>query len=218
MGSPTFLKNSLGQSLVCMSISIGVSAMKQALCTKMSSRVEVLLVVSTTRKPIGGLESWLSWEGKVASPFSKWQAKVYLACLFFYRLFARFFLFWRRRKGLEHFLKHYSADAVSPVTPSERFHFASFQKCQVCSLCTFSCTAVKEARCPGNFEPKFLMLGYGRSSHEAEYFLEEWLPCYECGACVVECPNDVPIHAMANEIISRRERSGFRKFTISQSL
>jgi len=143
--------------------------------------------------------------------FSKFYAKFVLAIQFFIHLFGRIFLFWRKRKGLDQFLSQYAADAIYPITPGERKLFPSYQRCQVCSLCTFSCVAIQLGKAPSDFEPKFLMLGYGRSPHESEVFLDEWMPCYECKSCTILCPNDVPIHTMAKQIKKRRERLGFRK-------
>jgi len=124
--------------------------------------------------------------------------------------FRKIFLAWKPENGLQTFLEHYAGDAIFPVSESERSSFPAYQKCQACSLCTFSCVAIQEGRAPSSFEPKFIMLGYGRSSHESEFFLEEWLPCIECQACTVTCPNDVPVHAMAQQIIDRRKQIGFR--------
>lgn len=140
----------------------------------------------------------------------KLRAQGVLAFLFVIHLLKKVFFFWRRPRGLSIFLGQYIADGIYPVEERERHEFPSFQKCQACSLCTFSCTAVQQGRAPSAFEPKFIMLGLGRSSHESEVFLEEWLPCIECGSCQVLCPNDVPIHRMAEQIIERRQRVGFR--------
>ena len=138
------------------------------------------------------------------------RAKIALAILFFRHLVRRAFLFWRKKDGLRQFLALYGGDAIYPVSEKERAAMPGFQKCQVCSLCTFTCKAVLDGKAPGNFEPKFLMIGYGRSSHEAEFFLEEWLPCYECRSCTVVCPNDVPLHDMAETIVERRKHVAFR--------
>jgi heterodisulfide reductase subunit C len=146
----------------------------------------------------------------VGSAFRKIKAKIVLWVLFFRSLLRRLFFSWKPEKGLEKFFENYSADAILTVSENERSQFPSYQKCQACSLCTFSCSALHEGRAPSSFEPKFIMLGYGRSSHESEYYLEEWLPCVECKACTVECPNDVPVHTMAQQIIERRHRVGFR--------
>lgn len=142
--------------------------------------------------------------------YTKFQAKLVLAWTFLIHLIKRVIFFWRKAPGLSRFLEVYAADAIFPVGEGERAKFPSYEKCQICSLCTFSCEAVKQGKAPSSFEPKFIMTGYGRSSHEAEYFLEEWLPCAECNACTVECPNDVPVHAMVSQIIERRNRLGFR--------
>ena len=146
----------------------------------------------------------------MALSLPKLRAKIALAGLFFLQLLGRMFLFWRRRPGLPRFLELYAADAISTISATERSRFPEYQKCQACSLCTFSCTAIHEGRAPAAFEPKFLMLGFGRSSHESEYFLPDWLPCLECGECTVNCPNNVPVHAMAEQIMERRNRLGFR--------
>ncbi|MBI4402990.1 MAG: 4Fe-4S dicluster domain-containing protein [Deltaproteobacteria bacterium] len=145
----------------------------------------------------------MRWLGKM-------QAKLVLALLFFYHLLGKLLFFWRRPKGLQNFLDSYRADGIFPVGSNERSHFPTYQRCQVCSLCTFSCTAIQKGLAPADFEPKFVMLGYGGSSHESEIFLEEWLPCIECEQCSVLCPNDVPIHGMAQMIIERRKKVGFR--------
>lgn len=143
--------------------------------------------------------------------FSNWWARFVLSVLFFYHLIKRVCLFWRRRGGFEQFMKQYHADGILPVSARERALTPSYQSCQTCSLCTFSCTAVQKGTAPSDFEPKFIMLGYGRSPHESEIFLEEWLPCLECETCHILCPNEVPIHAMASQIIERRKRLGFRQ-------
>lgn len=143
--------------------------------------------------------------------YHKFQAKLALAWLFLGHLIKRVLFFWKRSDGLTKFLATYSGDAIFPVSLGERSAFPSYQRCQVCSLCTFSCAAIKEGKAPSSFEPKFLMIGYGRSSHESEYFIEDWLPCLECVECTVDCPNDVPVHAMGQQIVERRNRLGFRQ-------
>ena len=145
------------------------------------------------------------------SRFHKFQAKLALALIFFRHLFLRALFFWRKPGGLPKFLGHFAADAISPISLHEREVFPQLQRCQNCSLCTFSCVAVQNGKAPSGFEPKFLMLGLGRSSHESEYFLEEWLPCAECEACTVVCPNDVPVHEMATVILERRKQLTFRR-------
>lgn len=142
--------------------------------------------------------------------YSKFMAKLVLGVLFFIHLIDRYLFFWRKRKSLRDFWSHYASDAIAPVGTEERENFPSYQKCQVCSLCTFSCEAIIEGRAPSSFEPKYLLLGPGRSAHEAEYLFDDWLPCFECQRCTVECPNNVPIHAMADMIVERRKRFGFR--------
>jgi heterodisulfide reductase subunit C len=142
--------------------------------------------------------------------WAKFQAKAVLGWLFFIHLIKRVLFFWKRPPGLPVFLKIYASDAIAPVTDSERSRFPHYTRCQGCSQCTFSCEGIKQGRAPASFEPKFIMLGYGRSSHEAEYFLEDWLPCVQCKECTVHCPNDVPIHEMATQVMERRNRLGFR--------
>ncbi len=137
-------------------------------------------------------------------------ARIYLGSLLIIHLLRRVFFFWRKTHGLNKFLEYFSLDAITPVEESEREIFPSFQKCINCSLCTFSCTAIQQGKAPSGFEPKFILLGLGRSPHESEIFLEEWLPCIECGHCQVLCPNDVPIHKMGEVIIQRRQRVGAR--------
>lgn len=145
----------------------------------------------------------------MGSWFSKFWAKCVLGVLFIIHFFRKL-AFWKKSEpGLVTFLGHFGGDGVYEVSKRERAQFPSYSKCHACSLCTFSCTAVRDGNAPFDFEPKFIMLGYGRSPHEAEYFLEEWLPCLGCKRCTVECPNDVPIHAMASQIIERQKKLGF---------
>lgn len=142
--------------------------------------------------------------------FHKIQAKLVLAVLFFLHLLKRIFFFWRKPRGLEFFLEQFAQDGIFPISPSERTLFPLLQKCQACSLCTFSCTSIIEGKAPSNFEPKLLLLGFGRSTHESENLFDDWLPCLECKSCQVLCPNDVPVHQMANQIIARRSHLKFR--------
>src|SRR5690606_21990464 len=114
--------------------------------------------------------------GSVVSWLQKFEAKLVLAGLFVVHLFRRIVFFWRKRPGLKEFLENFHEDNITPVDELERKEFPSFQRCQVCSLCTFSCEAITEGRAPAGFEPKFILLGFGRSAHESEYFFEEWLP------------------------------------------
>ena len=122
------------------------------------------------------------------------------------RRLARLFLFWRKEQELPDFLARYAADGVRAIPAAERNLFPAFQKCQACSLCTFSCSAVRDGIAPPAFEPKYLMLGQGRSALEAELALDEWIPCVQCSGCTVECPVDVPIHEMGQAIVERRRR------------
>lgn len=139
------------------------------------------------------------------------KAKLALALTFFWHLLCRLLLFWKKRPGLETFLKYYAADSIYPISGNERAEFPSYQRCLACSLCTFSCVAIQQGTAPSGFEPKFILLGYGRSPHESEVFLEEWLPCYSCQTCQVLCPNQVPVHLVAERIMKRRNRLGFRR-------
>ncbi|MBI1861390.1 MAG: hypothetical protein HYR96_10780 [Deltaproteobacteria bacterium] len=143
----------------------------------------------------------------------KLTAKLHLALTFFGHLFLRMLFFWRRRPNSQKFLNHFRADGIFPVSANERNLMPSLEKCQACSLCTFSCTAVLKGTAPAAFEPKYLMLGPGRSPHESEFFLEEWVPCAQCDECTVLCPNNVPIHAMGQVIVERRKNFAFRKLT-----
>ncbi len=139
----------------------------------------------------------------------RFLARVALAVTFLFHLLSRFVVFWRQRNNSEVFLGHFRHDGILPIGTLEREQMASYQKCQACSLCTFTCTAVLDGSAPAGFEPKYLMLGPGRSPHEAGILLTEWIPCAQCEACTTLCPNDVPIHAMAERII---ERGKFFKF------
>lgn len=145
----------------------------------------------------------VSWLRKI-------QATLALASIFFFHLLGRVLFFWRKGQGLKKFLDQYVADAVYSIEPFERMSFPRFQRCQACSLCTFSCTAIQTGIAPSGFEPKYILLALARSQHESEVFLEEWLPCLECKQCVVDCPNDVPIHLVADLVVERRNRVGFR--------
>lgn len=142
--------------------------------------------------------------------FRSFKSRAILAFLFTLQLVRRVLFFWKNSSGLDRFLNQYLSDGIFPVSSRERQGFPSYQRCQACSLCTFSCTAIKEGRAPSGFEPKFIMLGLTRSSDESEYFLEEWVPCLECDTCRIECPNDVPIHAAAEQIREWRNRLAFR--------
>lgn len=140
----------------------------------------------------------------MGSRFRKWEAKAVLAYLFFRHLFLKVLLFWRKDKNsLAKFFTNYREDFIFPVSEAQRGKLADFQRCQACSLCTFSCEAVQTGRAPASFEPKYLLLSSGRSSHESAFFSDAWLPCVACKTCTVQCPNDVPIHDMAEEILSR---------------
>jgi heterodisulfide reductase subunit C len=140
---------------------------------------------------------------------SKIRARILLGWWFAVAFLGRL-KFWNRRQARQTLLARYRADSLTAVSENERASFPRFQKCLACSLCTFSCTAIREGRAVASFEPKFLMLAYGRSSRDSEVFREEWFPCAECGACTVECPNDVPIHALIETIRARRGGLGFR--------
>jgi heterodisulfide reductase subunit C len=138
------------------------------------------------------------------------RSRIALSWYFALASLARLML-WRRAKTRERLLSRYRPDGILPVADSERAVFPSFQKCVACSLCTFSCEGIKQGRAAPSFEPKYLLLAIGRSSLDSETFREEWFPCAECDVCTVECPNDVPIHGMVEEIRARRDRLGFRK-------
>ena len=115
--------------------------------------------------------------------------------------------FWRRRQVREALLTRYRLDGIFATSEADRAGFTGFQKCVACSLCTFSCTAIREGRAPASFEPKFAILAYGRSAADSEVFREEWLPCATCNACTVECPSDVPLHRMIELVLLRRSIS-----------
>ena len=153
----------------------------------------------------------LSWMRKI-------YARVILTYLFCRQLSRRILLFWRRRKGLTTFLEQYAPDYAFATGKLERELLPQFQKCLNCSLCSFSCSALKEGRGPAGFEPKYLPLSAVRSAHESEIFIEDWLPCLDCPDCTVACPNDVPIRAIANTIIARRNRLGFRSGALVPTL
>lgn len=144
-------------------------------------------------------------------PFSKLWAKIVLAIHFLAHLIYRIFFFWKNDDGLNKFFKFYHRDGVYSVLKDERVEWPLYQKCQSCSLCTFSCEPIKLGQAPPSFEPKYIMLSASRSPHESEVFLENWLPCMECKSCTVLCPNDVDIHLMVERILERRKRILFRR-------
>ncbi|MCB0416492.1 MAG: hypothetical protein H6617_08200 [Bdellovibrionaceae bacterium] len=147
----------------------------------------------------------------MVSWLQKLEAKLVLAGLFFVHLIKRVLFFWKKKPGLNEFLQNFRGDNITPVGAEERKLFPEFQRCQVCSLCTFSCEAIAAGRAPAGFEPKFVLLGFGRSAHESEYFFDEWLPCLECASCTVECPTHVPVHAMVATVVERRKHVAYRK-------
>ena len=146
----------------------------------------------------------------MASLVRNFRAKAALAFLFFVHLLHRCVFFWRPARGLRTFLSNYELDSVFSVSEFERRMMPHFQKCQACSLCTFSCLAIQEGKAPMKFEPKMIMLGFSRSAHEAQYAYEDWLPCIECDACSVICPNQVPIHEAVQLVLERRNQIALR--------
>lgn len=145
------------------------------------------------------------------SLYRKLEAKLVLALLFFIHLIKRVVFFWRKPRGLNFFLDTFSEDSVFPVTPQERMLLPALSRCQACSLCSFSCSAIQGGKAPTGFEPKQILLVSARSSHESEIFLEEWLPCAECNACTVQCPTQVPIHEAVQLVMERRKRIAYRR-------
>jgi heterodisulfide reductase subunit C len=125
-----------------------------------------------------------------------------------WRWLYRLFFFWRRSRGAEVFLERYRADQVLAVSETERSLAPSLEKCLHCSLCTLSCDAIQKGVAPSSFEPKQIVGVFGKYTHDSEIFLEEWFPCTSCQACTVLCPNSVPVHAMAEQIVNRRDRLG----------
>lgn len=115
---------------------------------------------------------------------------------------------WKARPQLARLLELHAGGAENPpivvVAAEERKHATDYERCQVCSLCTFSCVAVREGTAPPAFEPKQLILGPGRAPGDGAYTWELWVPCATCGKCTVECPNEVPVHRIAEEIARRR--------------
>jgi len=137
--------------------------------------------------------------------------RVYLAFLRLWRRCERILFFWKAGRGAEAFLEHYRGDQILAVTPTERTRAPEFEKCVACSLCTFSCQAIRKQDAPESFEPKLIVGVFAKRSHDSEVFLEEWFPCARCGSCTVLCPNEVPIHAMVEQVLGRRNRLGFRR-------
>ena len=141
------------------------------------------------------------------------QAKLFLAGVFFWQLAWRILSlgFLRKRNRIEEFLENYALDGILPVESAERSLMPLSQACQNCSLCTLSCSALRQGTAPSGFEPKYILLALGRSSHESEIFMETWVPCVECSECTVLSPVGVPVHGVASLIVARRNRVGFRR-------
>ena len=144
----------------------------------------------------------------MAFKFRKWEAKIVLAFLFLGHLIKRLLFFWQRRPGLTSFQENFREDSIFNVSEAERKGLPQFQKCLNCSLCTLSCSAVIDGSAPNGFEPKTIPLSLLRSEHEVEYLLEEWLPCQNCGQCVAECPNHLPLHDAVKLVVARRGKAG----------
>lgn len=136
----------------------------------------------------------------------KFHGHPWLRSRFLLRLVGRALLFWRSDSNLARFFEQYAPDGAEPVPVDLRASFPAYQKCLVCSLCTFSCAAVREGTAPPAFEPKYLLIGPSRRSAAADAFVPEWVPCVTCTKCTVECPNGVPVHAAATLIVSRGKR------------
>ncbi len=118
--------------------------------------------------------------------------------------------FWRRDKGSEVFLERYRPDSVLAVTSQERTNAIEFERCVLCSLCVYSCEAIQKGEALPGFEPKLIAAVFAKS-HEAELFTDSWFPCVQCKACSVLCPNGVPLHTMANQLVQRRQNLGFKR-------
>lgn len=140
-----------------------------------------------------------------------YSIRAYLTLDRIWRRLHRLFFFWRPGRGAEAFLERYRPDHVLAVTESERSLAPALEKCQHCSLCTFSCEAIQKGEAPASFEPKLIVGVFGKYTHDSEVFMEEWFPCAKCGACTVLCPNEVPVHAMVEQVLNRRNRLGFRR-------
>lgn len=130
-----------------------------------------------------------------------------------WRKTVRGILFWRRHQGTEAFLARYKTEQVVALSESDRARGLEFEKCQACSYCTLSCKAVVEGAAPPSFEPKMLATVFGKNRHETEVFVDAWFPCASCGACTVQCPTDVPLHDLVEQILARRAKVGFRRGT-----
>ena len=117
----------------------------------------------------------------------------------------RWVLFWRDDTALDQVLAQYGPDRLYRVLGEDRARAPAFQKCIACSLCTFSCRAVREGMAPPSFEPKQLAIGFGRGAIANPQLPAAWAPCASCDHCTVECPNDVPVHAIAESLIGMRK-------------
>jgi heterodisulfide reductase subunit C len=134
---------------------------------------------------------------------SRFEGRRWLKLRYFLRRAYHLFLFWQKEEGLAPFLARHKAEGLWTLSREARALAPSFEKCQVCSLCTFTCAAVRDGTAPPAFEPKYLLVALGRAP---ELSVEEWVPCAACTACTVECPVDVPIHAMAQSIVEGSRR------------
>ncbi len=142
-------------------------------------------------------------------PLARTQTLLFLKR--FLRKADRVFFFWRQSREAEVFLERHRADGLVAVSAKQRGLSVGFEKCLFCALCTHSCDAIRKGIAPPGFEPKQITGVFGKAVHETEVFMEEWYPCATCSACTVTCPNEVPIHAMVEQVLERRQRLGFRR-------
>lgn len=146
-------------------------------------------------------------------PIRLLSIRVYLAFHRFWRKANRVVFFWKPGRGAEVFLERYRPDHVLGVSETERSQSVASERCQVCSLCTMTCQAIQTGQAPAQFEPKQMVAFFTKCENASEIFIEDWYPCAKCNACTVLCPNQVPVHAMVEQLMQRRARLGFRRGT-----
>lgn len=76
----------------------------------------------------------------------------------------------------------------------------SLASCIGCSLCTYSCSAVRQGTAPPGFEPKRVLLGIAKNEEDWSCLDADWAPCVACPTCTVVCPTGVQVHRILAEV------------------
>jgi len=101
----------------------------------------------------------------------------------------------KKERSIDFFQKNYHYSTA----PKTLAWIENAQNCISCSLCTFSCSAIKNGTAPVGYEPKQLVLWISKNPNLEVSQLEN-IPCVECAGCVVECPRGVPIHQLGEAL------------------